>query len=123
MDAVATALDAIESPVVLIAGGLDKDLDFEPLRPKLRASVKKLVLIGEAAPKLAAVFAGDTECVRAASLDEAVRLAAACARPRDVVLLSPGCGSFDMFRDYADRGDQFKQCVRAVPACTGGRDA
>jgi len=118
VDAVTKALDAVESPVVLIAGGLDKDLDFEPLRPKVRASVRTLVLIGEAAPKLAAVFSGDTECVRAASLDEAVQHASACARPGDVVLLAPGCASFDMFRDYTDRGDQFRKCVRSVLACT-----
>ena len=116
--AVATALDAIESSVVLIAGGLDKDLDFEPLRSWVRARVKKLVLIGEAAAKLKRIFAGDAECVRAGSLDEAVQTAAACARPGDVVLLSPGCASFDMFRDYADRGNRFKECVRSMPACT-----
>lgn len=117
VDAVAKALDALESPVRLIAGGLDKDLDFGPLRPTVRARVKTLVLIGEAAPKLAHTFAGDTECVCAGSLDEAVDLAKAAARPGDVVLLSPGCASFDMFRDYADRGDQFKASVRAAPAC------
>jgi UDP-N-acetylmuramoylalanine--D-glutamate ligase len=117
VDAVEKALDAIQSPVVLIAGGLDKDLDFEPLRPKVRAWVKKLVLIGKAAPKLARTFAATTDCVRAGSLDEAVQLARSSARPGDTVLLSPGCASFDMFRDYADRGDQFKACVRNTTAC------
>jgi UDP-N-acetylmuramoylalanine--D-glutamate ligase len=117
VDAVAKALDTIEAPTVLIAGGLDKGLDFEPLRPRVDAWVKKLILIGEAAPKLAATFAGDAECVRAASLEQAVELAAAAARPGDVVLLAPGCASFDMFRNYADRGEQFAQCVRTVLAC------
>ena len=117
VDAVEKALDAIESPVVLIAGGLDKDLDFEPLRPKVRAWVRKLVLIGAAAPKLARTFAGSTDCIRAGSLDEAVQIARRDARPGDTVLLSPGCASFDMFRDYADRGDQFKACVRNTTAC------
>jgi len=118
VDAVAKALEAIEAPVVLIAGGLDKGLDFEPLRPKVGASVRKLVLIGKAAPKLAKAFGDDAACVRAGSLDEAVQLAAASARAGDVVLLSPGCASFDMFRDYTDRGDRFKACVRALSACT-----
>ncbi|MBN1917158.1 MAG: UDP-N-acetylmuramoyl-L-alanine--D-glutamate ligase [Verrucomicrobia bacterium] len=118
VDAVEKALDAIQAPVVLIAGGLDKDLDFESLRPKVRAWVKKLVLIGTAAPKLARTFADSTDCVLAGSLDEAVEIARRSARPGDTVLLSPGCASFDMFRDYADRGNQFKACVRTKAACT-----
>jgi UDP-N-acetylmuramoylalanine--D-glutamate ligase len=117
VDSVAKALDAIESPVVLIAGGLDKELDFEPLRPQVRARVKTLILIGQAATKLEKVFATDTRCVRAGSLVEAVHAAKAAARPGDTVLLSPGCASFDMFDDYADRGNQFRQCVRSMPAC------
>jgi len=115
--AVAKALDAISSPVVLIAGGLDKKLDFEPLRPAVRSSVKTLVLIGEAAPKLQRVFGGDTRCVRAGSIEEAVELARDAAQPGDTVLLSPGCASFDMFRDYAERGDRFRECVKAMSAC------
>ena len=120
VDAVIKALEAIEGPVVLIAGGLDKDLDFAPLRPAMCAQVKKCVLIGQAAPKLAAEFADDTECVRAGSLDEAVELAAAAASVGDTVLLSPGCASFDMFRDYAERGERFTQCVQSLPACASG---
>jgi UDP-N-acetylmuramoylalanine--D-glutamate ligase len=117
VDAVGKALDAIASPVVLIAGGLDKELDFEPLRPAVRSSVKTLVLIGEAAPKLERVFGSDTHWIRARSMDEAVELARNAAQPGDTVLLSPGCASFDMFRDYAERGDRFKQCVKAMSAC------
>ena len=117
VDAVAKALDAIGSPVVLIAGGLDKQLDFEPLRPAVRSCVKKLVLIGEAAPKLQGVFGADTHCIRAGSIDEAVELARNAAQPGDTVLLSPGCASFDMFRDYAERGDRFRECVKAMSAC------
>jgi UDP-N-acetylmuramoylalanine--D-glutamate ligase len=116
VDAVIKALDAIEAPTVLIAGGLDKELDFEPLRPAVRAWVKRLVLIGQAAPKLERVFADDTACVRAGSIEEAVQLARAHAQPGDTVLLSPGCASFDMFRDYADRGNRFKACVQSTPA-------
>jgi len=117
VDAVAKALDAISSSVVLIAGGLDKNLDFEPLRPAVRSSVKMLVLIGEAAQKLERVFGADVHCVRAGSIEEAVELGRNAAQPGDTVLLSPGCASFDMFRDYAERGDRFKECVKAMSAC------
>jgi UDP-N-acetylmuramoylalanine--D-glutamate ligase len=110
-DAVEKALQALEGPVVLIAGGKDKGLDFTPLRPVLSARAKAAVLIGETAPTIADAWDGAVPLHRAATLDEAVETASRLALAGDTVLLSPGCSSFDMFRDYADRGNQFRQIV------------
>ncbi len=104
------ALQSFEEPVVLIAGGLDKGQDFQPLRSLVRERVRQLVLIGQGAEALEAAWRG-TPAARADSLGEAVRMAAEAASPSGVVLLSPGCASFDMFRDYEDRGRRFKDEV------------
>ncbi len=82
--------------------------------------VRAVVAIGEAAAQVAAVFAGRRPVRIAGSMDEAVAAAAEVTRPGDVVLLSPGCASFDWYRSYAERGDDF---ARAVHAFTGGRHA
>ncbi len=116
VDATLKALQGIEQPVWLIAGGRDKGGDFARLEGAIRARVKRLILIGEAAPRIqAAVNQFDRFC-HAATLREAVELAAAEAQPGDVVLLSPACASFDMFADYQDRGRQFKALVHGLPA-------
>ncbi len=116
VDAVVRALEAFEAPVVLIAGGRDKGGGYAALRPAVQARVKRLVLIGEAAEAIAQtlgpVCAGGA--VRAADMGEAVRLARDSARPGDVVLLAPACSSFDMFTDYAHRGDVFAAAVREL---------
>jgi UDP-N-acetylmuramoylalanine--D-glutamate ligase len=72
------------------------------------------VAYGEAQEEIARVLGGETETVVAGSFEEAVRLAAGAARFGDTVLLSPACASFDMFRDYADRGDRFRRLVEAL---------
>ncbi|MBX3261690.1 MAG: UDP-N-acetylmuramoyl-L-alanine--D-glutamate ligase [Labilithrix sp.] len=110
--AAVTAVRGIrEDKVVLIAGGRDKGGSYGPLVDALRARGRAAVLIGEAAGLLRDAI-GDALPVRAAAtMDEAVALAAELARPGDAVLLSPACSSFDMFRDYKARGDAF---VRAV---------
>jgi UDP-N-acetylmuramoylalanine--D-glutamate ligase len=104
------ALQSFEHPVVLIAGGRDKQQDFTPLHPLAREKVAAAVLIGEGAPRIAAAWP-DVPSVPAATLAAAVESALAIARrgaaPR-VVLLSPGCASYDMFTDYEDRGRRFK---------------
>ncbi len=112
------ALQSFAEPVVLIAGGLGKGADFTPLAEVVRQKVKKLVLIGEAADQMQQQLAGAAGTVRAATMEKAVELASRAAEPGDVVLLSPACASFDMFRDYADRGRAF---VGAVEAITGER--
>lgn len=116
VDATLKALESIEAPIWLIAGGRDKGGDFSRLAPAIRQRVKRLVLIGEAAPLIANAVQGYRGIVRAATLREAVEEVAARAAAGEVVLLSPACASFDMFADYQDRGRQFKALVQALPA-------
>ncbi|HTR97930.1 MAG TPA: UDP-N-acetylmuramoyl-L-alanine--D-glutamate ligase [Candidatus Acidoferrales bacterium] len=107
------ALQSFERPVVLIAGGRDKGQDFSPLAPLVRRAVRHLVLIGEGAGAMERAWTGvPTE--RAASMRAAVEAARRAAGPGGVVLLSPGCASFDMFLDYEDRGRRFKDEVRRL---------
>lgn len=115
VDATLKALESIDRPIWLIAGGRDKGGDFSRLAPVIRQRVKRLVLIGEAAPLIANAVHGYKSIDRAGTLREAVEIAAAGATAGDVVLLSPACASFDMFADYQDRGCQFKLLVRALP--------
>jgi UDP-N-acetylmuramoylalanine--D-glutamate ligase len=112
--AVVKSVEGFAQPVILIAGGLDKGSDFSPLYDLFKQKVKLLVLIGKAADKMAKALGTATETVFAATLQEAVRLASAKAASGDVVLLSPACASFDMFRDFEDRGRQFKDAVKAL---------
>lgn len=112
--AVIKSVEGFARPVILIAGGLDKGSDFSPLYDLFKRKVKLLVLIGKAADKMAKVLGTATETVFAQSLREAVRLAATRAGHGDVVLLSPACASFDMFRDFEDRGRQFKEAVKEL---------
>ena len=108
------SLNSFDRPVVLIAGGQDKGGDFQSLKPLFKKKVKHMVLIGEARPKIQAVLNGSFGYEDAEDMAAAVRQAYAQAQPGDVVLLSPACASFDMFRDYADRGRQFKGCVQSL---------
>ncbi len=110
---VAAALHAYDRPIVLIAGGRSKGTDFAELSAPLRERAKALVLIGEAADEIAA-HAGGVSVERAASMDDAVARARALAAPGDVVLLSPGCASFDMFRSAEHRGECFVAAVNAL---------
>ena len=109
--AVVKSLESFDGPIVLIAGGRDKDGDFTGLRPFIRDKVKALVLIGEARDKIRKAVGDSTEIVMGNSLGEAVAKAKELASPGDVVLLSPACASFDMFRDFEHRGRQFKEIV------------
>jgi UDP-N-acetylmuramoylalanine--D-glutamate ligase len=112
-DAVERALRSMTGPVVLIAGGRDKGLDFTVLKEVVREKVKLAVLIGETQDKLCDAWARDTMCVRADSMRQAVTMAASASVAGDTVLLSPACASFDMFENYEHRGDVFKQEVLA----------
>ncbi|MEM9561456.1 MAG: UDP-N-acetylmuramoyl-L-alanine--D-glutamate ligase [Actinomycetota bacterium] len=98
--------------VVLIAGGHPKGLSFEPLR-ETAPPVRTVVAIGEAAPEIEAVFDGLAPVEVASSMDEAIEAADRLARPGDAVVLSPACASFDWYRNYVDRGDDFTRRVRA----------
>jgi UDP-N-acetylmuramoylalanine--D-glutamate ligase len=115
LDAVEKALHAQTKPVVLIAGGKDKGFTFDPLRPLVKKKVRSTILIGEMAESIARAWSGAAESEIATSLADAVERAHAIARPGDIVLFSPGTSSFDMFKSYAHRGDQFRALVQALP--------
>lgn len=100
--------------VVLIAGGRNKGLDLGALAaPEVAGHVRAVVALGEAGPEVAAAFDGVRPVVAAPTMAEAVLRAAGLARPGDAVLLSPACASFDAYRSYAERGDDFADRVRA----------
>jgi UDP-N-acetylmuramoylalanine--D-glutamate ligase len=115
VDATLKALAAFEEPIVLIAGGRDKGQRFDALAAAARGRVKAAVVIGEGRATLGPALRAVTRVEEAASMGEAVRLAAQLAAPGDVVLLSPACASFDQFRDYEHRGAVFAEEVRALP--------
>lgn len=116
--AAVAALDGL-SPlvprIVLIAGGKDKGGDYGPLRDRLRVCARGVVLIGEARPIIEQALINESYPIaRADSMDEAVRQAQRLAQPGDAVLLAPACASFDMFRSYAHRGDEFQAAVHRL---------
>jgi UDP-N-acetylmuramoylalanine--D-glutamate ligase len=112
--AVVEAIDALAAPIILIAGGLDKGGDYAPLRRPLGEKVKLAILNGAARDKMAAALVGVTAIELVATLQDAVERAARAARPGDTVLLSPACSSFDQFKGYAERGNVYKELVRAL---------
>lgn len=111
LHALASSLRGQEAPVVLIAGGKNKGLDYGEMRGSLKGSVTHVVCLGEIAEDIAAAWGDEVPCERAGSLEEAVRLAARAAAPGQTVLFSPGTSSFDMFTGYAQRGDAFRDLV------------
>jgi UDP-N-acetylmuramoylalanine--D-glutamate ligase len=111
VDAVEKALRSQAGPVVLIAGGRDKGLDFSLIKEVVREKVKLAVVIGEAQAKICAAWGKAVRCLPASTMADAVRIAANHARSGDTVLLSPACASFDMFENYEHRGEEFKRQV------------
>ncbi len=112
--AVVKSLEGFESPIILIAGGRDKGGDFSPLKDLVAEKVKGLILIGEAKGLLRSAFDGITDIAEAEDMSDAVRLARKRGRAGDIVLLSPGCASFDMFRNYEERGKVFREIVNSI---------
>jgi len=112
--AVIEALAAVPAPVILIAGGVDKGGDYAPLRKPLEEKVKLAIFIGAARDKMRAALDGSTRIEVVEKMAGAVKRAAEVAVTGDTVLLSPACSSFDQFRDYAERGNLFKELVRAL---------
>jgi UDP-N-acetylmuramoylalanine--D-glutamate ligase len=120
-DAGRVALSAFpNTPVVLIAGGYGSGFELGEWLADVLANVDAVVLMGKSADLLAEGLRSHPKVVRAADLDEAVELAAGLARPGGVVLLSPAYKSFDMFKDYEDRGRKFKAAVRARAGSPSG---
>ncbi|HEY0395481.1 MAG TPA: UDP-N-acetylmuramoyl-L-alanine--D-glutamate ligase [Candidatus Elarobacter sp.] len=117
--AVIAAMRAFDRPIVLIAGGKAKGTDFAEMGKVVSSRAKAVVLIGEAADEIASVVRR-AKIERAGSMEEAVERARELADPGDVVLLSPGCASFDMFRSAEHRGELFADAVRALPHPVAG---
>jgi UDP-N-acetylmuramoylalanine--D-glutamate ligase len=111
--AVAKSLEGFNN-VILIMGGLDKGSDFSALKTLVGQKVKTLILIGMAKEKIAKALGGATETLIADNMNSAVELSLSKASAGDVVLLSPGCASFDMFQDFEDRGRKFKESVKIL---------
>ena len=116
VDSTAWALKSILRPIVLIAGGRHKGIDYRLILDLARQKVKEVILIGEAKAKIADAFGGLLSIDEAGTLEEAVHKAFRKASPGDCVLLSPMCSSFDMFSDYEERGIVFKKAVYDLAA-------
>jgi UDP-N-acetylmuramoylalanine--D-glutamate ligase len=111
---VVKSLRSFSEPIILIAGGKDKGGDYGPLKGIVGARVKRLIVIGEARRRMAEALGGSVPISLADTLEEAVHRAFDESQPGDVVLLSPACSSFDMFRDYEERGNLFKEIVHQL---------
>ena len=110
--AIRSVADAVPGKILLIAGGLDKGIEFSPLIPVLKDHVKAVFLIGKCRETLAALWGQTVPCRIFASLEAAAEAAMEMAQAGDAVLLAPGCASMDMFRDYAERGEVFTNHIR-----------
>ena len=111
---VVKSLQSFSEPILLIAGGKDKEGDLSPLKELIQTRVRAMILIGEAKERMARELGGLTNTTMAKTLEEAVLLAHQTAKKGEVVLLSPACSSYDMFRDYKERGKVFKEAVRSL---------
>lgn len=112
VDSVVYALGSYQQPLVWIAGGLDKGNDYNIIRDDVKKKVRTLICLGKDNEKLKKFFTGIVGEIRETqSVKELVKMAQASAKAGDVVLLSPACASFDLFRNYEDRGDQFRAAV------------
>jgi UDP-N-acetylmuramoylalanine--D-glutamate ligase len=119
VDAARRSLESFDRPVVVILGGRYKGGDFADLAPALAAHGRRVIAIGEASERVRAALAATVPVQTTGSLRDAVAAARAAAFTGDVVLLAPACSSFDMFRDYAERGRAFKDEVRRFERAAG----
>jgi len=114
IDAVLRAIECFSVPIVLLLGGRNKRGDFRLLKENLRRRVKQVILFGEAGDEIAAALDGTVTTSRAGSMAQVVATASRIASAGDVVLLSPGCASFDMYENYARRGEDFRRNVEKL---------
>jgi UDP-N-acetylmuramoylalanine--D-glutamate ligase len=110
--AVSRALDCFDENVILIAGGKDTNLNYGPLQNMIKRKVKTLILVGEATERINRDLGDFSETYLIGTFEEAVLIAYQKSRIGDIVLMSPGCSSFDMFDSYEERGDYFKEIVK-----------
>lgn len=115
LNAMRQALESLPSTAVLIAGGRDKGNDYATIAELVREKISLLIAIGESREKIVSAFDGIVPLKVAGSLEEAARVAREVAKPGQTVLFSPGCASFDMFANFEERGERFKQCVHHLP--------
>ena len=115
VNAVYYALDSVKSPTVWIVGGVDKGNNYDDLIPLVREKVKAIICIGIDNSKIIESFSPFVELIiENDNMAEAVKNAYKISEPKDNVLLSPACSSFDLFKNYEDRGNQFKEAVRKL---------
>ena len=114
VDSTCRALESCDGPVILIAGGKDKNSNYTVIRGLIKSKVRHLILIGEAGHRIKAALGDIVDTSEAHTMKDAVELAGKLAEPNYIVLLSPMCSSFDMFRDYKERGEVFKKCVAVM---------
>lgn len=114
VDAVICAVASMKGPTILIVGGVDKGGSYLPWKSAFTGKVKRMLAIGEAAPKIIGELGNDFIVEHVDSLEDAIKKAHKHAVFGDCVLLSPGCSSYDMFRDYAHRGEVFQQTVMEI---------
>ncbi|HUK15943.1 MAG TPA: UDP-N-acetylmuramoyl-L-alanine--D-glutamate ligase [Bryobacteraceae bacterium] len=119
VDATLKALDAFSGGLWVILGGKDKGLDYAPLRVPLAAKARAVLLIGAAAAKIAAALGDAVPLVESGTLEAAIAYAYAHGQPGDTVLLAPACASFDQFRSYEHRGEEFKRMVNGLEEKSG----
>jgi UDP-N-acetylmuramoylalanine--D-glutamate ligase len=112
VDAVIRAVESFSKPVVLIMGGLDKGSNFQALREVLPRHAKKLIVMGKAATRIKSALGDTIPTTSAVSMADAVKQAYRVVSPDNVILLSPGCASFDMYDNYVQRGEDFKKTVQ-----------
>ncbi|MBI9074266.1 MAG: UDP-N-acetylmuramoyl-L-alanine--D-glutamate ligase [Desulfatibacillum sp.] len=116
VDAVYRALEGFHSPVHLIMGGRDKGGHFRDLAHMVEQKVVRIYVIGEASGVITSALSGVMEIVQAGTMEKAVEFAKRAARPGELVVLSPGCASFDQYKNYKERGQDFCRVVNALPA-------
>ena len=119
--ATATALSNLEKPVVWIAGGQGKGADFSELKAVVNQNIKHLILLGEDASEIEQALDGLLPITHASDMNDAVVKASDKATTGDIVLLSPACASFDMFRGFEHRGEEFSKCVSNISKLTGSQ--
>jgi UDP-N-acetylmuramoylalanine--D-glutamate ligase len=115
VDSVWYALDSLDAPIILIAGGIDKGNDYSQIEQLVSKKAKALVCLGKDNTKLHKAFDGKVKkIIDTGSMNEAVNKAFKVAKEGDIILLSPACSSFDLFKNYEDRGEQFKQAIKEL---------
>jgi UDP-N-acetylmuramoylalanine--D-glutamate ligase len=108
------ALESMNKPVILILGGVDKGNNYAEIEPLVREKVKAIVCLGLDNTAIHTAFSRIVPVIDTDNTNDCVREAFSLAHPGDCVLLSPACASFDLFKNYEDRGEQFKQSVRLL---------